>query len=201
MKHLNYETVNTKVAFEVVDHEEVMVVEKSEKLYEFDTNSYVKFPDFNFHNGIIEVKVLSRLLKDAPDFSRGFIGIAFRINEDDSQFESFYLRPTNGRNCKDPIRQHRGCQYFSYPNYTFEYFRDHEITDYEAMADIDLDEWILIKAKINQNKAEFYINDNKSPVLVVHDLKHGNSSGSVGLFVDIGTQGYFKDLKVTCFDD
>jgi hypothetical protein len=33
--------------------------------------------------------------------------------------------------------------------------------------------------------------------LIVNDLKHGaNAAGAIGLFVDIGTEGYFKDLVV-----
>ena len=50
-----------------------------------------------FSNGTIEVKVLSRLLPSAPEMARGFIGVAFRINEDSSKFESIYVRPKNAR--------------------------------------------------------------------------------------------------------
>lgn len=87
-------------------------------------------------------------------------------NEQDSEFESFYVRPTNGRTCEDPVRHHRGCQYFFYPNHTFSYFRDHQITTYEAPANIDLDEWISLKAVIEDEKATFYLNDDPTPVLV-----------------------------------
>jgi hypothetical protein len=42
------------------------------------------------------------------------------------------------------------------------------------------------------------LNNNKQPSLVVNDLKLGeNASGTLGLFVDVGTEGYFRDLKVT----
>ena len=38
-------------------------------------------------------------------------------------------------------------------------------------------------------------------VLTVEDMKHGSTaSGSVGLYVDIGTDGYFKNLTVECGD-
>jgi hypothetical protein len=34
--------------------------------------------------------------------------------------------------------------------------------------------------------------------LIVNDLKHGaNASGAIALWVDVGTEGYFKDLKIT----
>lgn len=31
-------------------------------------------------------------------------------------------------------------------------------------------------------------------------MKHGDSRGAIGLFVDIGTEGFFKDLDITLFD-
>lgn len=34
--------------------------------------------------------------------------------------------------------------------------------------------------------------------MVVSNMKHGtNHMGEVGLFVDIGTEAFFKDLKIT----
>lgn len=195
-----FTSVHTTSKLVVFEGEQVLQVIKSEKIMEFDENTYCKVADSSFHNGIIEVKVLSRLLPDAPDFARGFIGIAFRISDDDSSFESFYIRPTNGR-VNDPIRKNRGTQYFSYPDYTFEYFRDRGITAFESSADIGLDEWITLKAVIEDQTATFYVNGGDRPTLVVENLILGaKTSGSIGLFVDIGTQGFFKDLKITSYD-
>ena len=169
---------------------------KNQKIMEFDENTYAKLPDVNFHDGTIKVNVLSRLLPDAPEFARGFIGIAFRINEDDTAFESFYVRPTNGR-IGDVVRLHRACQYFSYPRYTFDYFRRNNILKYENAADIGLNEWITLKADIKGSHGMFFVNDMENPVLDVLDMKLGDEAkGSVGIFVDIGTEGYFKDLEV-----
>lgn len=201
MQKENFKAVHTHIDNVKLNDEMVLRVVKAEKIMEFDENTYVKLNDLVFHNGIIEVKMLSRLLPDAPDFARGFIGIAYRINEDDTQFESFYVRPTNGRSCHDPIRKAHGCQYFSYPKYTFEYFRNHGISEFEAPVDIDLNEWILLKAVIQDEKAVFYINDMENPILVVDQMKHGSDlKGSIGLFVDIGTEAFFKDLKVEIHD-
>lgn len=187
--------VHTNIENVELDGEKVIRVVKAEKIMEFDENTYAKLKDFSFHNGTIEVKMLSRLLPDAPDFARGFIGIAYRITDDDKQFESFYVRPTNGKQCQDPMRKTHGCQYFSYPKYTFEYFRNHQVTQYEAPVDIDLNEWIQLKAVIEDEHASFYINDKL--ILVVEDMKHGKDlKGSVGFFVDIGTEAFFKDLKI-----
>jgi hypothetical protein len=38
---------------------------------------------------------------------------------------------------------------------------------------------------------------NGEPLLSVNDLKLGpNNRGSIGLFVDIGTEGFFSNLKI-----
>lgn len=186
--------VNTEVKNVIVNDEKVLRVIKKEKIEQPDENTYAKI-HFPFYNGMIEVKMLSRLLKNAPTYARGFIGIAYRINDDDTGFESFYVRPTNGRNCHDSIRKEHGCQYFSYPNYTFQYFRDHHMTQYEAPVDIDLNEWIDLKAIICNKKAVFFVNDQR--VLEVDPmLQNVGQKGSIGLFVDIGTEAFFKDLVV-----
>ena len=51
----------------------------------------------DFQDGIIEVSLSGELSKDAAGAARGFVGIAFRVARDKSQFELIYLRPTNGR--------------------------------------------------------------------------------------------------------
>ena len=165
-----------------------------------DENTYLKVRDIPFHTGVIEVDVCGKLLPDAPDFARGFIGIVFRANENDSEFEAFYIRPTNGKNCDDPIRRAHGCQYFSYPGYTFSYFREFGITDYEGQVDtIALNQWSHIRAEIENDTGVFYVDGVK--VLEVNGFKHGlNTRGSVGLYVDIGTDGYFKNLVIDCTD-
>lgn len=197
----NFEAVHTSVDEVLFDGRTVLRVTKKDKVGLYDENTYAKVRDLQFHNGTIEVKLLSRLLPDAPDFARGFIGIVYRANEDDSEFEGFYVRPANGRACKDVERRAHGCQYFSYPGYTFSYFREYGITKYEAKADIDLDEWITLKARIENERAEFYLNQDTAPVLVVEDMKHGiGAKGSLGIFVDIGTEALVSELKVVCTD-
>ncbi|MGT2785560.1 hypothetical protein [Streptococcus merionis] len=193
-----FEAIHTRVTERMLDGEQVLQVEKIEKIWDFDENTYAKLKHFTFTNGTIEVSVRSQLLPDAPALARGFIGLAFRIDDNDSRFESFYIRPTNG-NHSDLVRANRASQYFAYPDYKFDYFREQGITDYEAPAEIALDEWIVLKAEISGQQAVFYVNGKK--ILEVADLKLGaDQSGNIGLFVDIGTRGFFKDLKVISID-
>lgn len=194
----NFTALHTAVDNIEVDGIPVLRVVKSEKIDEYDENTYAKIDGLDFHNGTIELKMMSRLLPDAPDFARGFIGIVYRANDDGSEFESFYLRPTNGRGCTDPVRKSHGCQYFSYPGYTFDYFREFGITKYEAPVDITLGEWITLKAVIEDARADFYLNGCDTPVLTVTDMKHGaKASGSVGVFVDIGTEALISEIRIT----
>jgi hypothetical protein len=140
---------------------------------------------------------LSRLLHDAPELSRGFIGVAFRINEDNTKFESIYIRPTNAR-AVDQIRRNHSIQYFSFPDFPFMRTRKETPEKYESYADMALNEWIKIKITVKDSKARLSINDAIQPCLIVNDLKHGaDSSGAIGLWVDVGTEGYFSDLKIS----
>ncbi len=177
----------------------VVELRKTDKVQP-DENTYLKIRDLDFHNGVIEVDVCGKLLPDAPDYARGFIGIVFRTSPDDSEFESFYIRPTNGRDCTDPVRKAHGCQYFSYPGYTFSYFREFGIGGYEGRADtIALGEWSHIRAEIREDRGVFFVDGVR--VLEVSGFKHGAAGrGGVGLYVDIGTDGFFRNLTVTCED-
>lgn len=196
----NFQAIHTSVENTLLDGESVLRVVKREKVECFDEDTYARLRDFNFHNGTICVEMRSRLLPDAPEFARGFIGIVFRVNRDNSEFESYYVRPTNGRH-PDPVRRAHGSQYFSYPGYTFSYFREHGISGYEAPCDIGLDEWIALKAVIRDGTAAFYVNAMDKPVLVVEDLKHGTDArGGIGFYVDIGTEAFFRNLQLMCDD-
>lgn len=172
---------------------------KTEKIEEDDTNSYVTVNDLSFQNGIIECDMKSTLLPDCWEGARGFIGIAFRIDEKDMEFEGFYIRPTNGRGCENAIRKAHGCQYFAYPGYIWSYYREHNVPDYEAPVDtIALDEWAHLKAIIIDDHAEFYINNEL--VLEIKHMQHKPSKGRIGFNTHIGSDCYFKNLKVEALD-
>jgi len=150
----------------------------------------------DFSNGTIEVTLLSRLLPTADPNARGFIGLAFRINKDNSRFESIYIRPTNGR-AEDQVRRNHSTQYFSYPDYPFDRLRKEAEGKYESYADMGLNEWIKMKIVVKNAQAKLYLNDNPQPALIVNDLKLGpTASGGIGLFVDTGTDAFFRNIKV-----
>lgn len=177
--------------------ENVLKVAADTTIKTFDEPTFVKIKGVDFKNGTIEVKVLSRLITNAPDWARGFIGLAFRIDDDNSKFESIYVRPTNGRS-DNQIRRNHSIQYFAFPDFKFERLRKESPELYESYVDMGLNEWINIRIEVKEREAQLFLNNSIYPVLIVKDLKLGaNTNGEIGLWIGNWTEGYFKDLKIT----
>lgn len=191
------EAVNVSMSIEKIMGKEAVKVALDPSVTQANAPTFVKLKDVSFKNGTIEVTVLSRLLPNAAESARGFIGVAFRINDSSSKFESIYIRPTNGR-ANDQVRRNHSIQYFSFPDYPFSRLRKEAPEKYESYADMGLNEWITLRIVVLDSSAMLFINDNKQPSLIVTDLKLGsNVAGGVGLWVDQGTEGYFSDIKIS----
>ena len=190
------EAVNVSMSIEKLKGKDVVKVVKDSSVTEFDEPTFVKIKGSDFKNGTIEVKVLSRLLKNAPDFARGFIGVAFRINDSNTKYESIYLRPVNAR-VEDQVRRNHSIQYYSYPDHKFDRLRKESPERYESYADMEMNKWITMRIKIKDAQAKLFLDNNTQPSLIVNDLKHGTDlSGAMGLWVEIGTEAYFSDVRI-----
>ena len=190
------EAVKVSMSVEKLMGKEVVKVIKDSSVKEADEPTFVKIKGINFKNGAIEVKVLSRLLKDAPDYARGFIGIAFRINDSNTKFECIYIRPVNAT-VDDQVRRNHSIQYYSYPDYKFDRLRKESPEKYESYSDMEMNKWITMRIEVKDTQAKLFVGNNKQPSLIVNDLKHGaDLSGAVALWVETGTEGYFSDLKI-----
>lgn len=186
--------------------EYVLKIERDLNAIPFDSNNVEKTVDEahyakllnldDFENGTIEVMMYSQLQKPAPYSGiAGFIGMFFRVAKNDSSFESIYVRPKVGRVNNQLFRNH-AVQYIAYPNYKFDTLRKIAPFRYEGSAPVALNEWIKMRIEINGETAEMFINDAKYSTFVVDKLLGTNKKGGIGLYVDIGTIGYFKKLKV-----
>ena len=192
----NIEAVNVTMSIEKLMDKQVLKVIKDSAIKEVDEPTFVKIKGINFKNGTIEVRVLSRLLKDAPAFARGFIGIAFRINDSNTKFESIYIRPVNAR-VDDQVRRNHSIQYYSYPDYKFDRLRRESPEKYESYSDMEMNKWITMRIEVKDAQAKLFLNNNTQPSLIVNDLKHGaDLSGGMGLWVETGTEGFFSDIIV-----
>ncbi len=193
----SFQPVQASMSTSAVAGRQALRVVKDTAVKGVDEPTFIRVKGVNFHDGTIEVKVLSRLLKGAPEFARGFIGIAFRIDKDNSKYESIYIRPTNGR-AEDQVRRNHSIQYYSYPDYKFDVLRKRAPEKYESYADMALDQWITLRVEVKGATAKLFIDANPQPSLVVNDLKRGpDATGGIALWVEVGTEGFFSDVKIT----
>jgi len=146
-----------------------------------------------FHNGEISVELAGQPAGGAAAAARGFIGIAFRMQ--DGMFEYIYLRPTNGR-ADDQVRRNHSTQYSAHPNFSFAVSRAQAPEKYESYVDLELGAWTRYRITVEGTKARLYVHGAAQPCLIVNDLKLGDSSGGVALWIGPGTKGYFSGLQI-----
>lgn len=147
-----------------------------------------------FKNGVIEIDLAGKPSEGAPAWARGFVGVVFRVNEDKSKYEGFYLRPMNALE-KGP-RRNFATQYFSFPDYPWHRLRKEFPNQYEAYADVKPGEWINLRIEVDGATAKFIINGQQ--VLAVAKMFNGaNLAGGIGLFTEPETDAYFSNLRVT----
>lgn len=159
--------------------------------------TFLNIPTQPFHNGIIEVEVAGMPVPGSPDWSRGFVGIVFRVNEDYSRYEGMYVRPTNST-APDQVRRNHTTQYFSYPDFPWYRLREEAPGKYESWADVKTADWMVLRIEVDGSRARLYLDNHANPVLVVNDLKLGAAAkGTIGLFTEVATNAYFRNLKVT----
>jgi hypothetical protein len=150
--------------------------------------------DTDFEDGTIEVDLAGAPKAGAIETARGFIGIAFRV-QDGQHFECIYLRPTNGR-ADDQLRRNHSTQYISAPDYPWEKLRKENPGVYESYTDLVPGEWTKVRIVVSGVQAKLYVNGAEQPCLIVNDLKRGKARGKIGLWVGVGTEGYFSNLFV-----
>jgi hypothetical protein len=149
-----------------------------------------------FKNGTIEIEVSGQPLPNADAGARGFIGLAFRVQRTDSiRYECFYIRPTNGR-ADDQIRRNHSAQYVSHPGFPWFKLREENPGVYESYVDLVAGEWTKLKITVQDKEARLYVHGADQPCLIVKDLKQDLSGGAIALWIDIGTDAYFANLKI-----
>ena len=160
-----------------------------------NASSYAVIKDVLFRDGTIEVDVAGQPAAGAGTGARGFIGIAFRL-QDDGKYEYIYLRPTNGR-ADDQVRRNHSTQYSSHPDFDFARSRQEAPEKYESYVDLEPGVWTKYKIEVEGRKARLYVHGTEQPCLIVNDMKLEPRAGGVALWVGPGTEGYFSNLKIT----
>jgi hypothetical protein len=162
--------------------------------------SFAKISNMRLKNGVIEVDLAGQRQENSHPMNRGFVGVAFRISDDDTKFECFYLRAANGR-AEEQVQRNHTAQYYSHPDFNVEVLRKEFPEKYEAYVDMVPGEWTKVKIEVRGQQAKLYVHGNAQPTLIVNDLKLGaDGQGAIGLWVGGGTDAHFANLKITKMD-
>ena len=161
------------------------------------TNHLAVIEGVEFGNGTIEIEVSGQPAAGAQQGARGFVGIAWRLQDDNKTYDCFYLRPTNGR-ADDQVRRNHTAQYISHPEWTWFRFRNETPSKYETYADIGPGEWIQVRIVVDGEQARLHVNGAEQPTLVVNDVKSGpEATGKVALWLEGSTVAHYRNLKVS----
>jgi 3-keto-disaccharide hydrolase len=187
LKKNEWLTRNTEFKIQVYKGKKVLCLDGNLAL------AYIK--DLQFADGTIEMDMASSTK------ARMYFGVAFRIREEFSRkikardnskqkYEYIYFRPF----ASGTIEAMQYCA--AGTEYNWSYLRKKFPGVYEAKVDLPATDWFHVKIEVSGQKAKVYINNAKTPVLVVKDLKHGKTKGSVG-FYSYWKPTYFANLKIT----
>jgi hypothetical protein len=150
-----------------------------------------------FGNGTIEAEIAGEPAPGAGAGARGFVGIAFRVQDDLRTYDNFYLRPTNGR-ADDQERRNHAVQYESLPDWPWSRLRKETASKYESYVDLIPGMWTTVKIDVRGDHARLYVHNQEQPVLIVNDVKSGpNAKGAIALWIEGGTIAHFRNLTVT----
>lgn len=145
----------------------------------------------DFSQGTIELEV-----KGTNHPGQSFVGIAFH-GQDDKTFDAVYLRPFNFQAAEAEHRSH-SIQYISLPGHDWSELRKTHPGKYEsALTPAPVPEsWVKLRLVIEGKRVSAFVNGADKPALKV-DLLNERHKGKLGLWVGNGSDGWFRNLKIT----
>jgi len=135
--------------------------------------------DVDFANGVIEADM-------AFDGRRTFGHIFFRMQSDDN-FENFYIRPH-----KTGLNDAQQYQAIFNGQSSWQLYSNKGFT---APAQIPHKRWMHVKMEIFGTQAQIYLDNSEEPTLIVTNLKHGESSGWIGVSTDMNGSAYVANFS------
>jgi hypothetical protein len=190
--------VRVEIAEETLKKLRAMTPEEQQRAVQQGLNEQLAVIEASqFGDGVIEAEIAGAPRADAGEGARGFVGIAFRVQDDLKTYDAFYLRPTNGR-ADDQIRRNHSTQYISHPEWPWFRLRKEFPEKYEAYVDLVPNTWTRIKIEVRGTQAKLYVHGQEQPTLVINDVKTGAAGkGKIALWIDSGTVAHFRNLVVT----
>jgi hypothetical protein len=161
-----------------------------------DQSTMAILTDSSFTLGTIELEIAGVVAPGAPEGARGFVGLAFHVQQDVERYQAFYLRPTNGR-ANDQLRRNHVTQYIAQPEWPWYRLRKEEPGVYESYVDLEPGRWAKLRIEVEPDRALLFVNGAAQPTLIVNDLKSKERGGRIALWIGTGTIGYFTQPRLT----
>jgi len=150
----------------------------------------------DFADGTIELELAAQVRAGAPPTSRGFAGLAFRVDPKSLAYACFYLRPENGR-ADDQLRRNHSVQFIAHPDFPWYRLRKEEPGVYESYVDLEPGAWTKLRVVAAGGEARLFVHGAGQPTLVVKDMKQAPARGLVALWIGEGTEAFFRHLTIT----
>lgn len=180
-----------------VRHTEFKVAEqKGKKALEVSGKyALASLKDMDFQDGTIEVDMM------APVGGPMFFGVAFRVQDEETtdkklnyndtlNYEYIYFRPFRS-GTENAIQYSAAGTEYSWSN-----LRKNHPGVYEANVELPLTDWFHVRIDVEGTTAKVFVNGAEQPNLIIKDLKHGETRGSVGVYSYHKT-AYFANFNVT----
>lgn len=139
--------------------------------------------NYEFGNGTIEWDMYTT-------GKRGYPGIFFRMNGQ-QDYENFYTRPhkTNG--------YHYDALQYTPAYHGISCWQLYHGEGYTKEATIPSNQWVHYKLVVKDDQAKVFIGDMENVALIIHNLEHGISKGSIVLNGQTGGSAYFANFSVS----
>jgi sugar lactone lactonase YvrE len=141
-------------------------------------NAFLK--DVEFENGVIEVDI-------AVDGKTSYPGILFRM-QSEKDYERFYIRPHRAGRYPDALQYTPGFNGID----GWQLYNGNGCT---AGAEMLTDRWVHLKMEVFGTQAKVFLGDAEQPALIITDLKHGVTRGTIGLMGPKDKTAYFSNFK------
>jgi hypothetical protein len=191
---------DVKLDFAKLQTEGKLDIGKREVLVkEEDGKKFLKFVGNGLGGGVIWLDVdqfqegkIELVARGMNVLQGSFVGVAFH-SVNDSAYDYVYCRPFNFRTT-DSLRRIHMVQYVHPPKYEWQYLRKNENGKYEkGIANPpEIDAWFKLTLVIDKKTVKAFINDEKTPTLVVDKL-NVNSIGRVGVS---GTGADIESIRI-----
>jgi len=145
--------------------------------------AYLK--DVEFEDGVIEMDVIAAVRRCYP-------GVLFRMQSQENS-ERLYIRPHRAGLYPDAVQYTpvingiAGWQLYNGDGFT-------------AEAEIPTGEWVHLRIEVKGTQGRVFLGDADRPALVIHDLKHGVSRGTIGILTEPRGGAYIADFRYRADD-